>query len=396
VTRVSLVFLLVAVAMAVLLLPRSAAAYPWMIRHGYTQCATCHADPSGGGLLVPYGRAQGEILLRMRYGSSVEREPSRAAEPMFGVLPLPSALLVGGSVRSLHLRRFPAQGASSARTILMQADLLGQIELGRLRASASMGYIHEGALPASITRGAEDRLVSRVHWAGADLGREREWLVRAGRMNLPFGLRSIEHVSFVRAETRTDINAAQQHGASIAYHRGPWRGELMAVLGNFQIAQDRFRSRGYAGFLELAPSRVAAVGVSSLALHTDLDPQLLTPSWRQAHGVFARYSPERAVVLGAEIDALHTSQPTPGRTAFGSVGQVTVDFEPVQGLHLAETLEVLLRDFDERASIGLWSTAWWFFLPHADVRLDFVSQRFATPAGSTPVTSLLAQLHFYL
>ena len=58
-----------AAALFVLLLSRTAAAYPWMIRHEYTQCANCHADPAGGGLLNTYGRAQGEILMRMRYGS---------------------------------------------------------------------------------------------------------------------------------------------------------------------------------------------------------------------------------------------------------------------------------------------------------------------------------------
>jgi hypothetical protein len=40
-----------------------AQAYPFMIREGYTQCATCHTDPSGGTFLNEYGRAQSELLL---------------------------------------------------------------------------------------------------------------------------------------------------------------------------------------------------------------------------------------------------------------------------------------------------------------------------------------------
>ena len=31
---------------------RTANAYPWMIRHGYASCITCHADPSGSGLVT--------------------------------------------------------------------------------------------------------------------------------------------------------------------------------------------------------------------------------------------------------------------------------------------------------------------------------------------------------
>jgi hypothetical protein len=33
-----------------------ALASPTMIRLGYSDCATCHVSPQGGGLLTPYGR----------------------------------------------------------------------------------------------------------------------------------------------------------------------------------------------------------------------------------------------------------------------------------------------------------------------------------------------------
>ena len=43
-------FFLGAITAVVLsLVARPASAYPWMIRHAYTQCSTCHADPVGGG-----------------------------------------------------------------------------------------------------------------------------------------------------------------------------------------------------------------------------------------------------------------------------------------------------------------------------------------------------------
>src|SRR5690348_5745616 len=65
--------------------PRSAHAYYWMIRHSYTSCQPCHADPSGEGLLTQYGRAQSEILLSTRYGRAADREPGRAKDFLFGV-----------------------------------------------------------------------------------------------------------------------------------------------------------------------------------------------------------------------------------------------------------------------------------------------------------------------
>ena len=59
----------------------TAQAYPFMIRHGYTQCATCHTDPSGGTLLNEYGRAQSELLLSSIYGGGDAVSDSDGAEP---------------------------------------------------------------------------------------------------------------------------------------------------------------------------------------------------------------------------------------------------------------------------------------------------------------------------
>src|SRR5262249_43969536 len=152
------------------------------------------------------------------------------------------------------------------------------------------------------------------------LGAHDEVLVRAGRMNLPFGIRSIEHTLLVRAETRTDTNTAQQYGVEVDYHRGAVRAGAIAIAGNFLVSPDHFRSRGFAAFGEYALTPTLAVGASSMVTNTQLDLVLLTPTWRHAHGVFARYSPDRAIVVSGEWAFLHTSQPTPGRTRFGGVG----------------------------------------------------------------------------
>ncbi len=44
-----------------------AEAYPWMIKHGYTNCATCHSDPSGGELLTGYGRVLSQEVLSTQW-----------------------------------------------------------------------------------------------------------------------------------------------------------------------------------------------------------------------------------------------------------------------------------------------------------------------------------------
>lgn len=397
--RLSFVLALGLVAGLVVLFASSRAeAYPWMIRHGYTQCSNCHADPAGGGLLNAYGRAQGEILMRTRYGSEPDHEPGPMAEPAWGLFETPHDLLLGADGRLAYLRNIPSQGQSQGRFILMQADAEAQYSLGRLRANASIGYVSEGGNAAAVTRSLDGKLVSRVHWVGVDLGAHDEVLVRAGRMNIPFGIRSVEHTRFVRRETRTDINTSQQYGVEVDYHRGPIRAGVLGIAGNFLISPDKFRSRGYAAFVEYAFSPTLAVGASSMAVNAELDITLLTTrSWRQSHGLFARYSPFRVAVVSAEVDLLHTSQPRPGTITTGAVSLVNVDLEPVQGIHLGPTLELVARDFGQPASYGAWASAWWFFLPHADVRFDTILNSFPTPGGSsTKIISGILQLHAYL
>jgi hypothetical protein len=56
--------------LVLLIAPREAHAYQWMLMHGYPSCGACHTDPSGGELLTPYGRMQSEGALSMVWGSS--------------------------------------------------------------------------------------------------------------------------------------------------------------------------------------------------------------------------------------------------------------------------------------------------------------------------------------
>jgi len=383
--------------LTVLLLGERAWAYPWMIRHGYTVCSTCHVDPSGAGLMTLYGRAQSELLLRTRYGDPPpDEDPMKLGGFAFGAVPLPEELLLQADVRGLALRVEPPSPAPGVtRLILMQADLAAGVIVDRFRASASLGYAHEGALAASVTHGEGDRLVSRQHWAGIVLGEDDAFMLRAGRMNLPFGLRAIEHTLWTKAATRTDVNAAQQHGVALSYASEAWRMEAMGILGNFQLSPPELRERGYAAYVERAFSQSAAVGVSSLITYADHDVAAKRPVLRQAHGAFARLVPAKPVVIMTEGDLLVRS-PTGAPSEIGATGMLQVDVEPLQGLHLIATGELLSEDFSTRpASVGGGLSVQWFFLPHADVRFDFNHRNVPVGDGRAGVTSLLGQIHVF-
>ncbi|APR84443.1 Hypothetical protein A7982_09792 [Minicystis rosea] len=384
---------------ALLCITRPASAYPWMIRHGYQGCVPCHADPSGSGLLTEYGRAMGENVLRMRYGSPPPDEPSKVARFLFGV-PTPDWLLLGGSVRNgVQLQKSLDEGTSwKNRFLQMQADLRAQVTFSRFRASGTLGYMWEAALPANITSRTEHNLSSREHWVGVDLGEDKQFLLRAGRLNIPFGIRTNEHEMLTRSSrvTRTNVNESQQHGIALSYSGQSVRGEVMAILGNYQLNPDKYRERGYAGFVEFAPKEKLSVGVSSMVTYAKEDLQLgMSNMIRQVHGAFLRASPVTPLVLMAEADAvLFTSGST---TSAGFVSTVQADVEPIQGLHFLATGETWLQSDlipgQLSKSFSGWATALWFFAPHADLRFDFVAYSVMDQKVSV---YLLPQLHLYL
>jgi len=174
-----------------------AEAYPWMIRHGHDGCAQCHLDPSGSGLLTSYGREQGDEELPMRYGASGTGDESRAGGPLWGLVRTPDWLLVGAGLRGAILDTKVGgappgppgspSGQWTASLILMQADLRAGVRAGGFRASASVGAVNDGSYAAIA-----GNLVSREHWVGYAFDHDT-YTVRAGRLNLPFGIRSIEH-----------------------------------------------------------------------------------------------------------------------------------------------------------------------------------------------------------
>ncbi len=402
------------VVVAAIFWSRPASAYPWMIRHEYQGCVPCHADPSGAGLLTEYGRAMGENILRTRYGSKPPDEPPVYARFLFGI-PTPDWLLLGGSVRNgVYFYKGPGAAFDAARFLQMEADLKAQVTISRFRAYGSLGYMHEGATYAQLTdnTGSAGNLVSREHWLGVDLGEDKQFLLRAGRIDIPFGIRSDEHDLFVRSTytTRTNINESQQDGLALSYTGQTVRGEVMAILGNYQVNPDTFRERGYAGFVEFSAAPWAAVGLSSLATYAGTDVVSQTPhTIRQVHGAFTRLSvPGSPLVFLAEADALvNTSETTttnPGGTHGGMVGMLQADIEPTQGVHFSVTGETWTQGTSTTLgqSESLYLTAFWFFAPHCDLRFDAVlSWANSGPAGSTAGPDgqsiyLLPQLHIYL
>lgn len=383
---------------ALLLTSTPAQAYPWMIRHHYAACSTCHYDPSGAGAITDYGRAVADQVIRM---GGDEQSASGDLPPragfLYGLYRPPAWLDLGGDFRVMGLSQKVRGAPLQQRLIWMQLDGSATLHGGGFVASGTLGYAPEGALGAAITRGSEQNLVSRQHWLGYQLPTETELMLRVGRMNLPFGLRTIEHTLWTKAYTHTNINDAQQYGASLYVGAGKLRGELMTIAGNLQLRPDRYRERGYSLYLELEALEGLALGVSSLVTHRDLDPVALAETWRQAHGAFGRWAtPYQPLVFLTEWDYVFESS----RDAFhkrGLVSYLQADWEPVQGAHFLVTGEANHVGIKNPAwSYAGWLSYAWFFGGHGDVRLDGIYQSLGSSSSRIGAYVVLLQGHVFL
>lgn len=392
-----------ALLMAVALPAASAHAYPWMIQHGYTNCSGCHVEPSGFGLLTEYGRAQDQIVIPTLWGGKQQDEVEPFTGIMYGAVPLPSWLNVGLSLRGAVLST-TTSGSTKWRDILMIADLRAGVTAGPFLASVSFGYVPTGATLAAVTNQPRDNLVSREHWLGVRLVDQKLYLL-GGRMNLPFGLRNVEHNAFVRAATRTDTNSSQQYGGELVWDGPRIRAAVMGIAGNFLLRQPEYREQGYSGYFEGAFSNSFTLGLSSLVTHADLglsqfaNPYLFNDPffnasnvWRQAHGLFSRWHVGGPWVLLAEANLLVQSADKVA-TDWGGVGFLQADWEAIQGLHLIFTGEALRQGYVN--SYGAWFSVSWFFFTYCEARIDVTFNEYGVPGGGhEPSLGVLGQLHF--
>lgn len=375
-------------------------AYPWMIKHDYTGCATCHTDPSGGFLLTEYGRAQTQTLLSS-FGRVAEgEEPDSRSKFAFGV-DLPRWLNLGVTQRNLLLWQKPSQGPSDSRHIWMQSDARAVMNFGAFEFAGSLGFAHEGGLAASVTSRPADNLVAREFWVGYNLDEEHNKKLRVGRMYLPFGIRMIDHYFFVRNATQTDLDTQQQYGIAYFQQSENLRWEILAIAGNYQMRPDKYRQRGYAGYFEYSVASRVGVGFSSLLTYQGLstNPGIAGAALRGAHGPFVRWSPHSSLALLSEWDLLHEGPTGGGAPILGAAGFVQADWEFIPGVHAVLTPELIDTDFNAGSQgVGYrgWLTAAWFPYPHFDLRADLVEAN--EPLGPTKMryTMLLGQLHVSL
>jgi hypothetical protein len=376
------------------LFPLIANAFPEFVRHGYTNCATCHASPTGGGLLNEYGRSLSKELLShgsFFWESSVPSPAPGTPEdhseaPLYGTVNLPKGISLGGDARAVQLIEDNPK-ETKGQFVFMQADLEAAYSDGhRLTLDGTIGR----GTPDKNNRGLRDWLVSHRHWLSLKLGPDDatdEFQLRFGRFYYAYGIAIPDHTSVTRSQLGFDHDQ-ETYNTELSYVTENWN-----VFATYDLGRpdnlDRSQEKGGALQITRAIGNTTKVGANAFFGH---DPNRAGHQDRRMYGVFGMlgFSPQWYSLLDASLtyDSLN-------RTGLAEL--VRLGWEFSQGVHLIAEQQTgkpslsAPRIYTESYTLGLDyfpRVHWEFDLSAGEERTTSVSRNFST------VWLLLA--HYYL
>lgn len=188
-----------AVAFLLFALTPKAHSFPENIRHGYSNCVSCHVSPTGGGLLTTYGRELSRELM-----STWGRDGEAAF--LYGVQS-PEWLLLGGDYRAVQMW-LDNPTTTNVRYTPMQADLEAGVVTDKWAVVATLGK----ELSDSDTRSSTGIGISRRHFVKYNISDSMS--VRAGRFLPAFGLNVADH----NLRIKSDLGWRQRRWSSETYN----------------------------------------------------------------------------------------------------------------------------------------------------------------------------------
>jgi hypothetical protein len=173
------------VAWLLIFFAESGQAFPTLTRKGYTSCATCHYNPSGGGALTAYGK----YIAQEVYGTF--NDSSNAipfmVTPKYEVGAFEEPLLVAqGMIRAVQVLSDGAK-VRTYKTNRMQLDLELGLAKNGWQALATIGPRLDSAIPGESEKST---LSTRRWWIGRVI---LEYAIRAGKFMPEFGINHPNH-----------------------------------------------------------------------------------------------------------------------------------------------------------------------------------------------------------
>lgn len=242
---------------------RDAQAYPqFQFSTGTQTCSQCHYSPTGGGLITSWGRDES--------GDTISLGGDGAF--LHGLWTPPSWLALGLDVRLATTRNdVGGPEAPEVAYFPMQGDFYGRVAFS----DAFSLNVTLGA--RSVVRPADDSLSGQLSTLGSRFISREHYLMwrpsaqgpyaRIGRFYVPYGIRFVEHVYFVRRYNGLGLYE-ETYNASGGYQGDDWdlhATAFMPVPSGFPDALGGFglRAAGAAAMGERRFNKMAAVGAQA-------------------------------------------------------------------------------------------------------------------------------------
>lgn len=342
-------------------------AFPEMVRDGYANCILCHYNPGGSGILTPYGRA---LSVEVLSNSGGENE----AKFLYGAVTPPKWLDLGGDFRGLQAY-FAQNGAGSARTILMQADVEAAANVGKLSFVAS-GGIDFNASP-----------ISRRHYA---IYHATDSLTfRAGKFMPIYGINSEDHALAIKRGIGKD-QSGETYNAEVGYITKDYDVFVSAIAGRPDTPSLGAEA---GGSLSASVFAFNSAKIGASYYHGER-----TAGSRNIMGPFFILGLSPRIYALVETDFIFFTPAIAGlRSTTGAVDDIRLDFEVIKGLHFYLLQELSQLDISNGAtfqdSYGL--GVQFFPRPHLELNAVYQKQRFGGTSASFGDFAWL-MLHFYL
>jgi hypothetical protein len=307
-----------------------AQAEPYLAVREGLKCASCHFNPTGGGMRNAFGNGWAQSALPAR------RIEGTGTDAWTGVLN--SFVALGGNLR-----------ANATYTDVPNNDAASEFELEEMRA-----YLAITAVPDRLAVYIDQRLApggsTNLEAFARYTTKDQRWNVQAGQFYLPYGLRLEDDGAFIRQVTGINF-ATPDRGVQLGYESGRFSAQLAVSNGT---ASGPETDEGKQASLRVEHVQNAwRVGAGFNHNHTD-------EGNRQMQGLFAgvRTGP---IAWLAEADYLtdETLGPTERKQW---VGLVEANWLITRGQNLKLTAEVFEPDTDvDEDEQNRFSVVWEYF-----------------------------------
>jgi len=301
--------------------------FPEMIRHGYSNCITCHVSPNGGGLITSYGRALSQEVLS---AWSTENESAF----LWSTVHSPEWLNLGGDFRAVQTR-LDTPTYRAGKWVVMQADAEVALSTGEFTVLAAIGKSHDTE-PAKFA----DRFMSRRHFVSYHP--KEELYFRAGRFQKAYGINLPDHIVSIKQ------GLGWNYGSETYNLEASWIDSdkdifLTGVFGR-PDDKDLDREKGIAARAGMNVGETQKVGLSYFyGSHST--------ATRHVVGPYALLGFRKDLFLLAEVD-FQNNRPNNTSATWGLANYGRFDYEVLQGLHIFLAQDLIKEDFKESSSLS--------------------------------------------